>query len=120
VVYYGEFVAEMQLTGCPHASPVRPIALAFHSPYSLRQPIRQEQIHGRREIEPSVTVRVRTRELEKSPRWWMQHMRLGCGNVCRRTIEFQLKAKLLNLGEGCPQLWRSGPIAARLLDILLA
>jgi hypothetical protein len=50
----------------------------------------------------------------------MQHMRLGCRNVGRLTVEFQLEAKLLNLGKGCPQLWRGRPIATRLIDIQLA
>jgi hypothetical protein len=56
----------------------------------------QSRVDGACEIEMSVAVGMRTRELEKRLCRRMQYVRLECGCLRAGTLELQLKAQILD------------------------
>jgi hypothetical protein len=56
----------------------------------------QSRVDGACEIEVSVAVGIRTREIEKRLRRRMQYVRLDCGGLRSGTLELQLKAQMLD------------------------
>src|SRR5258708_40005870 len=80
----------------------------------------QSRVDGVGEIEMSVAVGIRTREIEKRLCGRMQYVRLECGCLGARTLELQLEAQMLDGWKRDTQCHRGRPIATQPLHALLA
>src|SRR5258708_33899612 len=80
----------------------------------------QSRVDGVGEIEMSVAVGIRTREIEKRLCRRMQYVRLEGGCLGARTLELQLEAQMLDGWKRDTQCPRARPIATQPLHPLLA
>jgi hypothetical protein len=79
----------------------------------------QSRVDGGCQIEVSVTVGIRTRELEKSLCRWMQYVRLVRGRLRAGTLKPQFKAQMLYGWKRDAQRHRSCSITTQPVSALL-
>ena len=114
-----DLIDQLQLARPLRGAIPRAQTRALQHPCRVMCGIRQSRIDSGSEIEVSVTVGIRTRELEKSLRRRMQYVRLVRGRLRAGTLEPQLEAQMLYGRKRDAQRHRGRPITTQPVSALL-